>query len=117
MRTSEDCMKIWKSIKTSGVDCIKIYEKKNKKDPLEYEYEARMDYWNRFIKSKLAEVEFCCDRRYYMELKKNLIEDAMRDLQPINKILNERKQFENFTFIITIDKNKVKENENMEEQR
>ena len=41
MQTSEEeNMEIWKLIETVGVDCIKLYEKKNKKDPLEREYEA-----------------------------------------------------------------------------
>ena len=103
MQTSkEENMKIWKLIETAGIDCIKLYEKKNKRDPLEREYEARVD--------------FCCDRKYYYELKKNLLYQAQCDLEPIIKILGERKQFENVTFIITIDKNKVKENDNMEEQ-
>jgi hypothetical protein len=118
MQTSEEeNMKIWKLIENVGVDCIKLYEKKNKRDPLEREYEARVDFWNRYIEAQLAKVEFCCDRRYYYELKKNLIYQAQCDLEPIIKILGERKQFENATFIITIDKNKVKEKENMEEQR
>lgn len=114
MQTSEEeNMKIWKLIETTDVDCIKIYREENKKkDPLELEYEARVDFWNRYIEAQLAEVEFCCDRKYYYELKKNLIHQAQCDLEPIIKILGERKQFENVTFIITIDKNKVKENAN-----
>ena len=113
MQTSEEeNMKIWKLIETAGIDCIKLYEKKNKKDPLEREYEDRVDFWNRYIEAKLAEVEFCCDRKHYYELKNNLIYQAQCDLEPLIKILCERKQFENITFIITIDKNKVKENEN-----
>ena len=117
MQTSEDHMKIWKLLETTSVDCIKIYREENKKkDPLEREYEARVDFWNRYIEAQLAKVEFCCDRKYYYELKKNLLYQAQCDLEPIIKILGERKQFENVTFIITIDKNKVKENENIEEQ-
>ncbi len=113
MQTSEEeNMKIWKLIENTCVDSIELYEKKNKRDPLEREYEARVDFWNRYIEAQLAKVEFCCDRRYYYELKKNLIYQAQCDLEPIIKILNERKQFENVTFIITIDKNKVKENAN-----
>lgn len=104
----EENMKIWKLIETAGIDCIKLYEKKNKKDPLEREYEARVDFWNRYIEAKLAEVEFCCDRNYYYRLKADLIQQAQYDLEPIIKILSERKQFENVTFIITIDKNEVK---------
>ena len=89
-----------------------MQEKKDKKDPLEREYEDRVDFWNRYIEAKLAEVEFCCDRSYYYKLRNDLIYQAQCDLEPIIRILGERKQFENVTFIITIDKNKVKENAN-----
>lgn len=52
MQTSEEeNMKIWKSIETSCSDCIKMYREENKKDPLEREYEARVDFW-RGIKIK-----------------------------------------------------------------
>lgn len=113
MQTSEEeNMKIWKMIENTCVDTIKLYEKKNKKDPLEREYEDRVDFWNRYIEAKLAEVEFCCDRKYYYELKANLIRQAQCDLEPLIKILGERQKFENVTFIITADKNKVKENAN-----
>ena len=113
MQTSEEeNMKIWKLIENSCVDSIKLYEKKNKKDPLERKYEARVDFWNRYIEAKLAEVEFCCDKRYYYKLRNDLIYQAQRDLEPIIKILGERKQSENVAFIITIDKNKVKEDAN-----
>ena len=107
MQTSEEeNMKIWKLIETAGIDCIKLYEKKNKRDPLECEYEARVDFWNRYIEAKLAEVEFCCDRKYYYELRNNLIYQAQCDLEPIIKILNERKQFENVTLIIEVKRPK-----------
>lgn len=110
MQTSEEKnKKIWKLIENTCVDSIKLYEKKNKKDPLEREYEARVNFWNRYIEAKLAEVKFCCDRKYYYGLKANLIQQAQRDLEPIIKILGRRKQFENMTFIITIDKNNVSE--------
>lgn len=99
-------------IETASVDCIKAYENKNIKDPLEREYEARVDFWNRYIEANLAKIEFCCDKRYYYELRNNLIYQAQCDLELIIKILGERKQFENVKFIITIDKNKVKENTN-----
>ena len=113
MQTSEEeNMKIWKLIENAGIDCIKLCEKKNKKDQLEREYEDRVDFWNRYIEANLAEVEFCCDRKYYYKLRNDLIYQAQRDLEPIIKILGERKQFENVTFIITIDKNKEVENEN-----
>ena len=102
MQTSEDYMKIWKMIETTGIECIKRYEEENKKDPLELEYKARVDFWNRYIEAQLAKVEFCCDRRYYYELRNNLIEQAKCDLEPIIKILNERKQFENVTLIIEV---------------
>lgn len=82
------------------------YIEKDEKDPLEREYEARVDFWNRYIEATLAKVEFCCDRKYYNKLRNNLIEEAKRDLEPISKILVKRKQFENVTCIITIDKNK-----------
>lgn len=109
MQTSEEeNMKIWKLIETVGVDCIKLYEKKNKKDPLECEYEARVDFWNRYIKDQLANIEFRCNRKYYYEFRKNLIYQAQRDLEPIIRMLDQRKQFENATFIITIGKNEVK---------
>lgn len=109
MQTSEEeNMKIWKLIETVGVDCIKLYEKKNKKDPLEREYEARVDFWNRYIKDQLANIEFRCNRKYYYEFRKNLIYQAQRDLEPIIRMLDQRKQFENATFIITIGKNEVK---------
>ena len=101
-------MKIWKLIETVGVDCIKLYEKKNKKDPLECEYEARVDFQNRYIKDQLANIEFRSNRKYYYEFKKNLIYQAQRDLEPIIRMLDQRKQFENATFIITIGKNEVK---------
>lgn len=59
MQTSEEeNMKIWKLIENTGVECIKRYEEENKKDPLEREYKARVDFWNRYIKAKLAEVDF-----------------------------------------------------------
>jgi hypothetical protein len=59
MKTSEEeNMKIWKLIENAGVDCIKLYEKKNRRDPLEREYEARVDFWNRYIEAQLAKVEF-----------------------------------------------------------
>ena len=98
-------MKIWKLIETSCSDCIKMHREENIKDPLEREYEARVNFWNRYIEAQLAEVEFCCDKKYYYELKNDLIYQAQCDLEPIIKILNERKQFENVTFIITIGKN------------
>ena len=95
MQTSEEeNMKIWKLIETSCSDCIKMYREENIKDPLEREYEARVDFWNRYIEAQLAEVEFCCDKKYYYELKNDLIYQAQCDLEPIIKILNERKQFE-----------------------
>ena len=100
MQTSEEeNMKIWKIIETSCSDCIKIHREENKKDPLERVYEERVDFWNRYIEAKLAEVEFCCNKKYYYELKNNLIYQAQCDLEPIIKILGERKRFENVTFI------------------
>lgn len=63
---------------------------------------------NRYIEAKLVEVEYCCDRNYYYKLKVDLIHQAQCDLEPIIKILGERKQFENLTLIIIIDKNEVK---------
>ncbi len=107
MQTSEEeNMKIWKLIETSCSDCIKMYREENKKDPLEREYEARVDFWNRYIDDQLANIEFRCNRKYYYKFRKNLIYQAQCDLEPIIKILSERKQFENATFIITIGKNK-----------
>ena len=73
---------------------------------MEREYEARVDFWNRYIEDQLANIEFRCDRKYYYEFRKNLIHQAQCDLEPIIKILSERKQFENATIIITIGKNK-----------
>lgn len=109
MQTSEEeNMKIWKLIETSCSDCIKIYREENKKDLLEREYEARVDFWNRYIEDQLANIEFRCNRKYYYEFRKNLIYQAQCDLEPITKMLGKRKQFENATFIITIDKNEVK---------
>ena len=98
-------MKIWKLIETSCSDCIKMHREENIKDPLERAYEARVNFWNRYIEAQLAEVEFCCDKKYYYKLRNNLIYQAQCDLEPIIKILNERKQFENVTFIITIGEN------------
>lgn len=113
MQTSEEeNIKIWKLIETSCSDCIKIHREETKKDPLERVYEERVDFWNRYIEAQLAKVEFCCDKKYYYKLRNNLIYQAQCDLEPIIKILGERKQFENVTFIISIDKNKVKENAN-----
>ena len=109
MQTSEEeNMKIWKLIETSCSDCIKMYREENKKDPLEREYEARVDFWNRYIEDKLANIEFRCNRKYYYEFRKNLIYQAQRDLEPIIRMLDQRKQFENATFIIIIGKNEVK---------
>lgn len=71
------------------------------------EYEA-VDFWNRYIKDQLANIEFRCNRKYYYEFRKNLIYQAQRDLEPIIRMLDQRKQFENATFIIIIDKNEVK---------
>lgn len=100
MQTSEEeNMKIWKLIETSYSDCIEIYREENKKDSLERVYEERVNFWNRYIKDQLAKVEFCCDKKYYYELKNNLIYQAQCDLEPIIKILGERKLFENVTFI------------------
>ena len=100
MQTSEEeNMKIWKLIETSCSDCIKIHREENKKDPLERVYEERVDFWNRYIEARLAKVEFCCDKKYYYKLRNNLICQAQCDLEPIIKILSERKQFENVTFI------------------
>ena len=82
-----------------------MHREENIKDPLEREYEARVNFWNRYIEAQLAEVEFCCDKKYYYKLRNNLIYQAQCDLEPIIKILNERKQFENVTFIITIGEN------------
>jgi hypothetical protein len=112
MQTSEDYMKIWKMVETTGVECIKRYEEENKKDPLELEYKARVDFWNRYIEAQLAKVEFCCDRKYYYELRNKLIYQAQHVLEPIIKILGERKQFENVTFIIKVDRKKVEQDEN-----
>ena len=109
MQTSEEeNMEIWKLIETSYSDCIKMYREENKKDPLECEYEARVDFWNRYIKDQLANIEFRSNRKYYYEFRKNLIHQAQCDLEPIIRMLGKRKQFENVTFIITIDKNEVK---------
>ena len=109
MQTSEEeNMKIWKLIETSCSDCIKMHREENIKDPLEREYEARVNFWNRYIEAQLAEVEFCCDKKYYYKLRNNLIYQAQCDLEPIIRMLGKRKQFENVTFIITIDKNEVK---------
>ena len=100
MQTSEEeNMKIWKMIETSCSDCVKIHIEENKKDPLERVYEERVDFWNRYIEAQLAKVEFCCDKKYYYKLRNNLIYQAQCDLEPIIKILGERKQFENVTFI------------------
>lgn len=100
MQTSEEeNMKIWKLIETSCSDCIEIYREENKRDSLERVYEERVDFWNRYIEAQLAKVEFCCDKKYYYELKNNLIYQAQCDLESIIKILGERKQFENVTFI------------------
>ena len=58
MQTSEEeNMKIWKLIKTSCSDCIKMYREENKKDTLERDYEARVDFWNRYIEDQLANIE------------------------------------------------------------
>ena len=104
MQTSEEeNMEIWKLIETVGVDCIKLYEKKNKKDPLEREYEAWVDFWNRYIKDQLANIEFRSNRKYYYEFRKNLIYQAQRDLEPIIRMLGDADESE--TFIITIGKN------------
>ena len=100
MQTSEEeNMKIWKLIETSCSDCIKIHREENKKDPLERVYEERVDFWNRYVEAQLAKVEFCCNKKYYYKLRNNLIYQAQCDLEPIIKILGERKQFENVTFI------------------
>ena len=100
MQTSEEeNMKIWKLIETSYSDCIEIYREENKKDSLERVYEERVDFWNRYIEDRLAKVKFCCDKKYYYKLRNNLIYQAQCDLEPIIKILGERKQFENVTFI------------------
>ena len=100
MQTSEEeNMKIWKLIETSYSDCIEIYREENKKDLLERVYEERVDFWNRYIEAQLAKVEFCCDKKYHYKLRNNLIYQAQYDLEPIIKILGERKQFENVTFI------------------
>lgn len=104
--------KIWKLIETSCSDCIKLYEKKNKKDPLECEYEARVDFWNRYIKDQLANIEFRCNRKYYYEFRKNLIYQAQRDLEPIIRMLGQRKQFENVTLIVEVKRPKENRNEN-----
>ena len=40
----EENMKIWKLIETSCSDCIKMYREENKKDTLERDYEARVDF-------------------------------------------------------------------------
>ena len=109
MQTSEEeNMKIWKLIETSCSDCIKMHREENKKDPLERDYEARVDFWNRYIEDQLANIEFRCNKKYYYEFRKNLIYQAQCDLEPIIRMLGKRKQFENVTFIITIDKNEVK---------
>ena len=92
-------MKIRKLIETSCSDCIKMHREENIKDPLEREYETWVDFWNRYIEAQLAKVEFCCDKKYYYKLRNNLIYQAKCDLEPIIKILGERKQFENVTFI------------------
>ena len=105
-------MKIRKLIETSCSDCIKMHREENIKDPLEREYETWVDFWNRYIESTLAEIEFCCDRKYYYELRKNLIYQAQCDLEPIIKKLGARKHFENVRFIITIDEHKEKEDAN-----
>ena len=81
-------------------------EEENKKDPLEREYEARVDFWNRYIEDQLANIEFRCDRKYYYEFRKNLIYQAQCDLEQIIRMFGKRKQFEIATFIITIGKNK-----------
>ena len=100
MQTSEEeNMEIWKLIETSCSDCIKIHREENKKDPLERVYEERVDFWNRYVEAQLAKVEFCCNKKYYYKLRNNLIYQAQCDLEPIIKILGERKQFENVTFI------------------
>ena len=92
MQTSEEeNMKIWKLIKTSCSDCIKMYREENKKDPLEREYEARVDFWNRYIEDQLANIEFRCNRKYYYEFRKNLIHQAQCDLEPIIRMLGKRK--------------------------
>ncbi len=112
MQTSEEeNMKIWKLIETIGIDCIKLYREENKKDPLEREYEARVDFWNRYIEAQLANIEFRCNRKYYYEFRKNLIYQAQRDLEPIIKMLGERKQFENLTLIIEVKRPKEEINE------
>ena len=100
MQTSEEeNMKIWKMIETSYSDCIEIYREENKKDLLECVYEERVDFWNRYIEDQLANIEFRCNKKYYYEFRKNLIYQAQCDLEPIIKILGERKQFENVIFI------------------
>lgn len=104
MKASEDYMKIWKLIETTGIECIKLYQEENKKDPLEREYKARVDFWNRYIEARLREIEFCCDREYYFRLRNNLIEDAKRDLGSIIEMISFRKQFEPVKFIIEIKK-------------
>ena len=77
MQTSEEeNMKIWKLIETSCSDCIKTYREENKKDPLEREYEVRVDFWNRYIEDQLANIEFRCNKKYYYEFRKNLIYQA-----------------------------------------
>lgn len=81
---------------------LKLYREENKKDSLERDYKARVDFWNRYIEDQLANIEFRCNRKYYYEFRKNLIYQAQRDLEPIIKILGERKQFENVTFIFKI---------------
>jgi hypothetical protein len=105
MQTSEEeNMKVWKLLENTCVVCIKLYEKKNKKDPLEKEYNTRLDFWKRYIEAKLT-TGVCYDKQRFIELKRNLIEEAKQDLEPLSRMLLAKKQLSNIGLVAVIEVN------------
>ena len=111
MQTSEEeNMKIYRTIEAT---CLKNIDELdiNKKDPLEKEYNARLDFWKRYIEAKLT-TGVCYDKQRFIELKRNLIEEAKQDLEPLSRMLLAKKQLSNIGLVAVIEVNN--ENSNIE---
>ena len=111
MQTSEEeNMKIYRTIEASCLKNIDVLDI-TKKDELEQAYDTRLDFWKRYIEAKLAS-GMCYDKQRFIELKRNLIEEAKRDLEPLSRMVFAKKQLNNIRLVAVIEVNN--ENSNIE---
>ena len=76
---------------------------------MEQEYNTRLDFWKRYIEAKLA-TGMCYDKQRLIELKRNLIEEAKRDLEPLSRMVFAKKQLSDIGLVAIIEVNNENSN-------